>query len=116
VPTFAGRRRKPASPNRPAKPSKPHKPVLSCSTRVSTGLVTDGEGEGAVWANVDDATGSSSKLDASILVPTHVENFVFVMRHLSQRADALDKRGKIGRAVIKKHTTATQILEISRGK
>jgi hypothetical protein len=60
---------------------------------VSIGLVTDGEGEveGAVWANVGNATGSSSKLDASILVPTQVENFVFVITSLSQRADALGK-------------------------
>jgi hypothetical protein len=94
VPTFSGRRRKPASPNRPAKPSKPHKPVLSCSTRVSTGLVTDGEGEVAVWANVSGATGSSSKLDASILVPTQLENFVLVITYLSQRADALGKKWK----------------------
>jgi hypothetical protein len=63
---------------------------------VSIGLVTDGEGEveGAVWANVGNATGSSSKLDASILVPTQVENFALVIPDLSQKVDALDKRWK----------------------
>jgi hypothetical protein len=63
---------------------------------VSIGLVTDGEGEVGVvvWANVGDTTGSNSKLDASILVPTQVENFVLVISDLSQRADALGKRWK----------------------
>ena len=57
------------------------------------GLVTDGEGA-VVWANVGDTTGRRSKLDASILVATQVENFVLVIPDLSQRADALGKRGK----------------------
>jgi hypothetical protein len=47
-----------------------------------------------VWANVGVATGSSSKLDASRLVPTHVEHFVFLITQLSQRADALGQRWK----------------------
>jgi hypothetical protein len=36
----------------------------------------------AVWAKVV-VTGSSSKLDASRLVPTQVENVVFVIMQLS---------------------------------
>jgi hypothetical protein len=47
-----------------------------------------------VWANVEVATGSSSKLDVSRRVPTQVENFVFVITQLSQRAVALRKRWK----------------------
>ena len=89
------RRPRPVSPSKPAKPSKPHKPVRSRSARGSTSRVSGGRVSGGgtgVWAN-GVATGSSNKLDASRLVPTQVEHFVFVMFLTLCRAFALGDHG-----------------------
>ena len=88
-----------ASPRAPVSPPNRVSPIsLSCRDRCGfPHAVSLADGSRvvalAVWAKVV-VTGSSSKLDASRLVPTQVEHFVFLITQLSQRADALGQRWK----------------------